>query len=194
MLELIRYFILFDGNVKKICRYQQYFAIQEIMKTIALRDGKGNRQSGVVWHTQGSGKSLTMDMLAKYILMELAPCHPRVVIVTDRKELDGQIAAAFSETRLNPARANSGKHLVKLVGSDRADVVTTIINKFNTVERQEAVNDSRDVFVLVDESHRSNYGLMATKMRSVFPNACYIGFTGTPLMKREKIPWPSSAS
>ena len=83
---------------------------------------------------------------------------------------------------------------MKLVGSDRADVVTTIINKFNTVERQEAVNDSRDVFVLVDESHRSNYGLMATKMRSMFPNACYIGFTGTPLMKREKIPWPSSAS
>lgn len=76
MLELIRYFILFDGNVKKICRYQQYFAIQEIMKTIALRDGKGNRQSGVVWHTQGSGKSLTMVMLAKYILMELAPLSP----------------------------------------------------------------------------------------------------------------------
>lgn len=76
VLELIRYFILFDGNVKKICRYQQYFAIQEIMKTIALRDGKGNRQSGVVWHTQGSGKSLTMVMLAKYILMELAPLSP----------------------------------------------------------------------------------------------------------------------
>lgn len=186
VFELIRYFILFDGNVKKICRYQQYFAIQEIMKTIALRDGKGNRQSGVIWHTQGSGKSLTMVMLAKYILMELAACHPRVVIVTDRKELDRQIAATFSHTRLNPARANSGKHLVKLVNSDRADVVTTIINKFNTVERQETVNDSRDVFVLVDESHRSNYGLMATKMRSVFPNACYIGFTGTPLMKREK--------
>lgn len=76
VLELIRYFILFDGNVKKICRYQQYFAIQEIMKTIALRDGKGNHQSGVVWHTQGSGKSLTMVMLAKYILMELAPLSP----------------------------------------------------------------------------------------------------------------------
>lgn len=186
VFELIRYFILFDANVKKICRYQQYFAIKEIMKTIAESDEKGNRQSGVVWHTQGSGKSLTMVMLAKYILMELSSCHPRVVIVTDRKELDGQIAATFSHTRLNPARATSGKHLVDLVTSSKADVVTSIINKFNTVERQETKNHSRDVFVLVDESHRSNYGLMATKMRSVFPNACYIGFTGTPLMKHEK--------
>ena len=186
VFELIRYFILFDANVKKVCRYQQYFAIKEIIRTIAENDEKGNRQSGVIWHTQGSGKSLTMVMLAKYILMELRDCHPRVVIVTDRKELDGQIAATFSHTRLNPARATSGRHLVELVNSSKADVITSIINKFNTVERQETKNYSRDVFVLVDESHRSNYGLMATKMRSVFPNACYIGFTGTPLMKREK--------
>ena len=145
--ELIRYFILFDANVKKVCRYQQFFAVREIMKTIAENDEHGNRQSGVIWHTQGSGKSLSMVMLAKYILMELKDCHPRVVIVTDRKELDAQIAATFAHTRLTP---------------------------------------SRDIFVLVDESHRSNYGLMATRMRSVFPNACYIGFTGTPLMKSEK--------
>lgn len=186
LMELTRYFVLFDANVKKICRYQQYFAIREIMKTIAQQDSRGNRQGGVIWHTQGSGKSLTMVMLAKYILMVLADCNPRVVIVTDRKELDGQIAATFSHTRLNPARATSGRHLVELVTSGKADVVTTIINKFNTAERLEVRNTSRDVFVLVDESHRSNYGSMATKMRTVFPNACYIGFTGTPLMKREK--------
>ena len=184
--ELIRYFILFDANVKKVCRYQQFFAVREIMKTIAENDEHGNRQSGVIWHTQGSGKSLTMVMLAKYILMELKDCHPRVVIVTDRKELDAQIAATFAHTRLTPARATSGRHLVELVNSARADVITSIINKFNTVERQEVKNPSRDIFVLVDESHRSNYGLMATRMRSVFPNACYIGFTGTPLMKSEK--------
>lgn len=184
--ELIRYFILFDANVKKVCRYQQFFAVREIMKTIAESDEHGNRQSGVIWHTQGSGKSLTMVMLAKYILMELKDCHPRVVIVTDRKELDAQIAATFAHTRLTPARATSGRHLVELVNSARADVITSIINKFNTVERQEIKNPSRDIFVLVDESHRSNYGLMATRMRSVFPNACYIGFTGTPLMKSEK--------
>lgn len=186
VFELIRYFILFDANVKKVCRYQQFFAVREIMKTIAESDEHGNRQSGVIWHTQGSGKSLTMVMLAKYILMELKDYHPRVVIVTDRKELDAQIAATFAHTRLTPARATSGRHLVELVNSARADVITSIINKFNTVERQEVKNPSRDIFVLVDESHRSNYGLMATRMRSVFPNACYIGFTGTPLMKSEK--------
>ena len=186
LTELTRYFVLFDANVKKICRYQQYFAIREIMKTVAQQDSRGNRQGGVIWHTQGSGKSLTMVMLVKYILMVLADCNPRVVIVTDRKELDGQIAATFSHTRLNPARATSGRHLVELVTSGKADVVTTIINKFNTAERLAARNTSRDVFVLIDESHRSNYGSMAAKMRTVFPNACYIGFTGTPLMKREK--------
>lgn len=122
-MELIRYFILYDANVKKICRYQQYFAVKEIVKTVANTDTRGNRQGGVIWHTQGSGKSLTMVMLAKYLLTELSDCHPRVVIVTDRKELDGQIAATFAHTRLNPARAASGRHLVELVSSGKADVV-----------------------------------------------------------------------
>ena len=186
VMKLIRYFVLFDANVKKICRYQQYFAVKEIIKVIQQQDKKGNRQSGVIWHTQGSGKSLTMVMLAKYILMELSDCNPKVVVVTDRKELDRQIAATFTHTRLNPARATSGRNLVELLNSGKADVVTTIINKFNTAEKMEHKNFSRDVFLLVDESHRSNYGLLATKMRAVFPNACYIGFTGTPLMKKEK--------
>ena len=186
VMELMRYFVLFDANVKKICRYQQYFAIKEIIKTIQQTDAKGNRQSGVIWHTQGSGKSLTMVMLAKYILMELSDCNPKVVIVTDRKELDRQIAATFAHTRLNPARASSGRNLVELLNSGKADVVTTIINKFNIAEKMEHKNFSKDIFLLVDESHRSNYGLLSTKMRAVFPNACYIGFTGTPLMKKEK--------
>lgn len=186
VMELIRYFIIFDSNMKKICRYQQYFAIKEIVKTIHQPDEKGNRQGGVIWHTQGSGKSLTMVMLAKHILMELSNCNPRVVIVTDRKELDRQITATFAHTRLNPARATSGRNLVDLLNNGKADVITTIINKFNTAERMEHRNFSKDVFLLVDESHRTNYGLLATKMRAVFPNACYIGFTGTPLMKKEK--------
>lgn len=186
VMELIRYFVLFDANVKKICRYQQYFAVKEILRTVEQRDDKGNRQSGVVWHTQGSGKSLTMVMLAKYLLMKLSAAHPRVVIVTDRKELDRQITATFAHTRLQPARARSGRNLVDLLKSGKADVLTTIINKFNTAERLALRDLSQDVFLLVDESHRSNYGFMAAKMRTVFPNACYIGFTGTPLMKREK--------
>ena len=183
---LIKYFILFDANVKKICRHQQFFAVQEIVKTIEEKDDKGNRQSGVIWHTQGSGKSLTMVMLAKYILMELSSCHPKVIIVTDRTDLDDQIKNTFANTRQTPAQATSGKHLVKLVNNSKVDIITTIINKFNAAEQQDTRIDSRNVFVLVDESHRSNYGVMATKMRSVFPNACYIGFTGTPLMKSEK--------
>ena len=186
LLKLTKYFTLYDANIKKICRYQQFFAVEEIIKTINTNDAAGNRQSGVIWHTQGSGKSLTMVMVAKYILEEMHSCNPKVIIVTDRKELDKQIAKTFAHTRLAPARATSGKHLVELINKGSADVITTIINKFNTVENSGLKNDSRDIFVLVDESHRSNYGSLATKMRTVFPNACYIGFTGTPLMKNEK--------
>lgn len=186
LLKLTKYFTLYDGNIKKLCRYQQFFAVEEIIKTISTNDSAGNRQSGVIWHTQGSGKSLTMVMVAKYILEEVSKCNPRVVIVTDRKELDRQIAKTFAHTRLSPARATSGKHLIDLINKGSADVITSIINKFNTVENSGLKNDSRDIFVLVDESHRSNYGSLAAKMRTVFPNACYIGFTGTPLMKNEK--------
>ena len=113
VMELIRYFVIFDANVKKICRYQQYFAIKEIIKTIQQTDEKGNRQSGVIWHTQGSGKSLTMVMLAKYILMELYDCNPKVVVVTDRKELDRQIAGHLCPYPLKSGsshqRAKSGR-------------------------------------------------------------------------------------
>lgn len=186
LLKITKFFTLYDGNVKKVCRYQQFFAVEEIIKTINTNDTAGNRQSGVIWHTQGSGKSLTMVMVAKYILEQMSSCNPRVVIVTDRKELDKQIAKTFAHTRLSPARATSGKHLIELINKGSADVITSIINKFNTVENSGLKNDSRDIFVLVDESHRSNYGSLATKMRTVFPNACYIGFTGTPLMKNEK--------
>lgn len=184
--DFIKYFIIYDANIKKICRYQQFFAVKEIIKTIEQEDVKGNRQSGVIWHTQGSGKSLTMVMLAKYILMELSSINPKVIIVTDRKELDKQITKTFSHTRLHPARATSGQHLVDLIASDKADIVTTVINKFNTAERLETKMLSKDIFILVDESHRSNYGQLSAKMRRVFPNACYIGFTGTPLMKKER--------
>lgn len=184
--EITKYFVLYDANVKKICRYQQYFAVKEIIKTINTDDTRGNRQSGVVWHTQGSGKSLTMVMLAKYILLEMAHDEPKVVIVTDRKELDKQIAKTFTHTKCKPARATSGKNLLELIDKGKADIITTIINKFEKVESSGLKNMSRNVFVLVDESHRSNYGELATKMRVVFPNACYIGFTGTPLMKKEK--------
>ena len=188
--KFIKYFTLYDGHIKKISRYQQFFAVEEIIKTVNLDDEQGRRQGGVIWHTQGSGKSLTMVMVSKYILEELTDLQngisPKVIVVTDRKELDKQIAGTFSHSRLKPARATSGKNLYDLIDEGKVDIITSIINKFNSVENRGMQNKSRDIFVLVDESHRSNYGSLATKMRTVFPNACYIGFTGTPLLKSEK--------
>lgn len=186
LLELTAFFTLFDKDVKKVTRYQQYFAIKEILNTVEQRDEKGNRQSGVIWHTQGSGKSLTMVMLARYILTELSDCNPKVVIVTDRVELDKQIHKTFNHTRLKASRANSGNHLITLLNDGNTDIVTTLVHKFDTASAKQQVNDSRDIFVLVDESHRTQYGELHNKMKKVFPNASYLGFTGTPLMKKEK--------
>jgi type I restriction enzyme R subunit len=185
LLKLIRWFTLYDANVKKIARYQQFFAVESIIRTIESEDAiTGNRQSGVIWHTQGSGKSLTMVMLARYILEKIR--GSKVILVTDRTELDRQIEQTFSHTRLKPARATSGRNLVEIVIGGKTDIVTAVINKFNTAENRGMKVESQDVFVLVDESHRTNYGSLAAKMRLVFPNACYIGFTGTPLMRNEK--------
>lgn len=186
VLAFIKSFIIFDKNDKKIARYQQYFAVKEIINTIHEKDRDGNRQSGVIWHTQGSGKSLTMVMLTKYLMSELADVHPQVVIITDRIELDSQIHKTFNQSRLKAARANSGKHLVDLIKNRNADIITSLVHKFDTASKKQALVKSRDVFILVDESHRTQYGELHTKMRQVFPNACYLGFTGTPLMKDEK--------
>lgn len=186
LLEIARYFVLFDANVKKVCRYQQYYAVRNIIKTITKYNADGNRQSGIVWHTQGSGKSLTMVMIANYILTNINPGKSKVIIVTDRKELDKQIARTFSNTKIRPSRATSGRNLVDIINEGKADVITSIINKFNTAEKLSTKVEEKDIFILVDESHRSNYGELAVKMRRVFPNASYIGFTGTPLMKNDK--------
>lgn len=186
LLELTRFFTLFDKDQKKVARYQQYFAVKEIIKTIREKDEHGNRQSGVIWHTQGSGKSLTMVMVARFILSELAEHHPKVVVVTDRVELDKQIHKTFRHTRLKASRATSGKHLVNLIQDHQADIITTLVHKFSKTSSKLKPNESRDIFMLVDESHRTQYGELHTKMRKVFPNACYLGFTGTPLMKKEK--------
>jgi type I restriction enzyme R subunit len=186
ILKLIRYFTLFDKNVKKIARYQQYFAVKEIIRTISEKDKNGNRQSGVVWHTQGSGKSITMVMLARCILSDMAELHPKVLVITDRVELDGQIHQTFNHSRLKAAKASSGKNLVELINDDGADIITSLVHKFDTaVKRQEPVK-SKNIFVLIDESHRTQYGELHIKMKNVFPNACYLGFTGTPLMKKDK--------
>lgn len=187
VLEIIKYFTLYDNNIKKIARYQQYFAVKEIMKTITESDKTGNRQSGVIWHTQGSGKSLTMVMLARYILSELASIHPKVLVITDRVELDGQIHQTFNHSRLRAAKASSGKNLVDLINDNGADIITSLVHKFDTAVKHQEPVKSKDIFVLIDESHRTQYGELNIKMKKVFPNACYLGFTGTPLMKKDKL-------
>ncbi len=186
IVELVRFFTLYDKNVKKIARYQQYFAIKEIIKTIQDFDKNGNRQSGVVWHTQGSGKSLTMVMLARYLLSELAEVHPQVLVITDRIELDSQIHQTFNHSRLRAEKATSGRNLVELINSNGADIITSLVHKFDTASKHQEPVKSKNIFVLIDESHRTQYGELHIKMKKVFPSACYLGFTGTPLMKKDK--------
>ena len=181
-LDILEYFIIFDGKDKKVARYNQYFAIKKTIKRINdIKNGK--RDGGVIWHTQGSGKSLTMSMLTKIISRKIKGA--KVIVVTDRIDLDEQIHKTFQNTSISVNKANSGKHLINLIKNNKS-IITTVINKFEKAFEEKIKIDSPDIFVLVDESHRTQYGDLANKMRKVFPNACYIGFTGTPLYKAEK--------
>lgn len=187
VMELIYNFILFDAGIKKIARYQQYFSVQHSLQRIRETNADGNRRGGVIWHTQGSGKSLTMVMLAKAISIAEDIPNARVVIVTDRIDLDKQIWTTFHHCGKTPVRAKSGNHLIDLLENSSTEIVTTIIDKFETaLNRKDFNNPSKNIFVLVDESHRSQYGKTHIKMKRVLPHACYIGFTGTPLLKSEK--------
>ncbi|QOJ04356.1 MAG: type I restriction endonuclease subunit R [Planctomycetia bacterium] len=191
LLELGHRFILYDAGEKKIARYQQYFCVRKIMDRIRkLEDGK--RPGGVVWHTQGSGKSLTMVMLAKAIAFESqaegAHLHDyRIVLVTDRVDLDDQLYKTFRHCGVELEQANTGAHLVDMLRAGKHRVVATIIDKFEAaVGKQNLRIDDASIFVLVDEGHRTQYGPRHAKMRRVMPNACYIGFTGTPVMKSDR--------
>lgn len=184
--ELVRFFVVFDRNIKKIARYQQYFGVKAILERVEKRDEAGNRESGVIWHTQGSGKSLTMVMLSKYIAYKYRSLNPKIIVVTDRVNLDDQIFQTFNDTSLRPKQARTGRHLVELINDDGADIITSIVNKFETAAELKEPVTSSDIFIIVDESHRTQYGRMHNKMKQVFPNASYLGFTGTPLMKDEK--------
>ncbi len=183
MVELLHSFVIFDGKVKKIARYQQYFAIESIMERIGKLDNTGRRQGGLIWHTQGSGKSLTMVMLAKVIKRSIV--GSKVIIVTDRKDLDKQIHDTFNNSEVKAERAKSGRDLVSLLQSGKS-VITTLIHKFEKVKNENVTFDDPNTFILVDESHRTQGGDMHKAMKKVFPEACYLGFTGTPLMRREK--------
>ncbi|MGN9813816.1 type I restriction endonuclease subunit R [Streptomyces sp. SD11] len=192
LLDLVRRFTIFDGGIRKVARHQQFFAIKRAINTINQFDMNGRRKGGVVWHTQGSGKSLTMVMFGRALALDGNIDNPRIIIVTDRDDLDKQIKGTFKSCELEPVRATSGAHLVELIRNKTA-LVTTIINKFDTASRDTGfVEDDANIFVLVDESHRTQagrrggHGNLALKMRRFLPKACYLGFTGTPLLKKEK--------
>ncbi len=187
LLEMSWAFTVFDGGVRKIARYQQVFAIQEVLRRVRQTDDSGKRRGGIVWHTQGSGKSLTMVMLARALALEPAIRNPRIVLVTDRVDLDKQLGNTFAACGLSPDRAESGRHLVELVSDGKAHIVTTLVHKFDKALAYKKFSDaSPDIFVLVDETQRTQLGGYSARMRQMFPNACYIGFTGTPLLTREK--------
>lgn len=186
LLDLIYGFVVFDAGIKKVARYQQFFAIKATVERVTQVRGDEPRQGGVIWHTTGSGKSLTMVMLGKALALAKAIPNPKIILVNDRIDLDKQLRDTFKNCGAEVYRAKSGRHLIDLVSAPKAEVITTVIDKFEAVTREKVKNTSRDIFVLVDESHRSQYGKTHALMRTVFPNGCYLGFTGTPLLKKEK--------
>jgi type I restriction enzyme, R subunit len=186
LLDLVYNFILFDNGAKKISRYQQYFAIKKTITRINHLE-EGRRKGGVIWHTQGSGKSLTMVMLAQAIALEKSIRNPKIILVTDRIDLDDQITKTFRKCGHTVENANTGQRLIELLESKSDAVVTTIINKFDAaVKKLKQPLLSPDIFVLVDEGHRSQHGMFNIDMQKTLPNACYIAMTGTPLFKKDK--------
>ncbi len=187
LLEIAFKFTVFDGGIKKIAHYQQYFVVRSTIERIRQFDGEGRRKGGIIWHTQGSGKSLSMVMLARCLALDTEISNPRIVLVTDRDDLDKQLGNTFAACGLDPNRATSGRNLLELVAEQKAGIVTTLIHKFDkALNQRKFQDDSADIFMLIDESHRTNYNTFAARMRQMFPKACYLGFTGTPLLKEEK--------
>lgn len=186
LMDIVFNFILFDNGEKKVARYQQFFVIKKSMQRIRhLENGK--RKGGVIWHTQGSGKSLTMVMLAQAIAMEPSIRNPKIVLVTDRTDLDNQITSTFRKCGRFVENATTGQRLVELLESKSDAVVTTIINKFvAAVKKIDKPLESHDIFVLVDEGHRTQHGTFNIDMQKTLPNACFIAMTGTPLFKKDK--------
>lgn len=194
-LELIHDFIVFDSGVKKLCRQNQYFGIKAAQRHVKAREG------GIIWHTQGSGKSLTMVWLTKWI-RENVP-DARVLIVTDRTELDEQIEKVFSGVNEQIYRTTSGSDLVTRLNATTPWLMCSLIHKFGGREDSENTDVSGyieelrkslpadfrakgDVYVFVDECHRTQTGELHKAMKAILPNALFIGFTGTPLLKADK--------
>lgn len=194
LLDMTRLFTLFDKKAGKIvARYQQVFGIKALIERINTFDDSGAREGGVIWHTTGSGKSFTMVFLSKALiwLEELAQC--RVIIVTDRVDLEDQLSRTFASGGVltdrdkKDAMATTGKRLAEQIGKGNERVIFSIINKFGSaIKYKECYNDSPNIIVLVDEGHRSQNGENNIRMQQTLPKAAYIAFTGTPLLKDDK--------
>ena len=199
LLEFLRSYVLFDRKVGKIvARYQQFFGIRALLARIRKVRPDGGREGGVVWHTTGSGKSFTMVFLTKALLLVDALAECRVVVVTDRVDLEGQLSRNFisggafgsaiaSQKDGEKSRAMTGRDLARRIGGGTERITFTLVHKFNSASKlPECRNDSANLIVLVDEGHRSHGGETHERMKKALPRAAYIAFTGTPLLKDEK--------
>ncbi len=199
LLEYLRLFVLFDRKAGKVvARYQQFFGIRALLDRINQRKPDSGREGGVVWHTTGSGKSFTMVFLTKALVLHQNTQACRVVVVTDRLDLEDQLARNFMNSGAfgsavatkkdgEKAKVGSGRELAKRIGQGSERIIFTLIHKFATASKlPECYNPSADMIVLVDEGHRSHGGETHERMRKALPRAAYVAFTGTPLLKKDK--------
>jgi type I restriction enzyme R subunit len=204
LLDLMQNFIVFEKDaqsgrtIRKLCRYQQFAAVNKAIAR-ARKAKRPTERGGVVWHTQGSGKSLTMLWLALKLRRDPTHENPTIVLVTDRKDLDQQITKTFAACGFpNPDRAESVRNLRDLLSHPVGKTILTTVQKFQ--ELQEAgdskkrkareeypeLSSATNIFVLADEAHRTQYGGLAANLRKALPNACFFGFTGTPIDKKDR--------
>ncbi len=179
-LEFIHDFLIFDKGQKKCARFHQYFAVKKTQEFIRRKEG------GIIWHTQGSGKSLTMVWLTKWIKSNTK--EPRILIVTDRRELDAQIQSVFERTGEKMHRTESKKDLLSALFENKKSLVGSLVHKFddNDLEDLKKQPVLKEWIVLVDECHRTQSGKLHNAMKSLLPNAIFIAFSGTPLLKQDK--------
>ena len=194
LLEILHDFIVFDGETKKICRHNQYFSVKAAQEKVQKREG------GIIWNTQGSGKSLTMVWLAKWILEHNA--NARVLIITDRTELDDQIEGVFQGVNEKIKRTKSGRHMLQVLGNSTDRLICSLVHKFRTspnntsdiddyvadIEtlRQGDFHPKGEIYVFVDECHRTQSGKLHRAMKTLLPDSVLIGFTGTPLLRADR--------
>ncbi len=187
LIDIIHNFIIYENEVKIAPRHQQYFAVNEALKRVKNIKENGSREGGVIWHTTGSGKSYTMVMLAKALRADTEIENSKVIVVTDRISLDKQITDTFEKSGQVVTRTKKGQDLANAIKSKKYQLLTTIINKFDTAYKKEKVeDDSSNIFVLVDEGHRSQFGENHALMKNTFKNASFIAFTGTPIRRSSK--------